>query len=620
MMVCTGDDGRLAGACSGGSLALSYPHTLAGRYEIREAIGEGNFSVTYRATDKVLGRDVAVKVLREQYVQHTGFASRFENEARAAALISHPNVIQVFDYGREEDIAFIVMQYVPGASLKEYIRDHAPLSTDEATAFTGQILDGLAAIHEAGIIHRDIKPQNVLMSDQRHLKLTDFGIARLQTAAAGLTESGTALGTAAYMAPEQASGQTLGRETDLYAVGVVMYEMMTGELPFPGDNPVQVMYRHVNEDPAPPRTLNPNIPVTTEAFILRAMAKDPAHRFPSARAMREALAAPGIVAMPRRREPVVDPMGDTAVSPTIAAGAPPRVPPPPPPYEYEEDDRRRRPWPIIFGLVALLLVIGLVAALALWGQGDDDDDPSLGAGGEPTATEAIVVEPTATETPEPTPTTEPTPTLEPTATATVTPEPTATPTLEPSPTPEPTVTPTPTVEPTPTTEPTPEPTEPPEPDVAFNVPLPLSAIPFALQDGDGDTMEAGDFEGAYRRDDGELYGLPAVHLYGQASGASTATASFSGDDNVEEYIVIVITGMDDEVPAKVPIRVSLNGNTVWEGPSPFGNENWTDVAWVVRDLSWLSDDSTLAVTNLGAGGDIGTPPWVLLTSASVFYN
>jgi tRNA A-37 threonylcarbamoyl transferase component Bud32 len=592
-------------------LALSYPHTLAGRYEVREAIGEGNFSITYRATDKVLGRDVAIKVLREQYVQHAGFASRFENEARAAALISHPNVIQVFDYGREDALAYIVMQYVPGASLKEYIRDHGPLSTDEASEFTRQILDGLAAIHEAGIIHRDIKPQNVLMSDQRHLKLTDFGIARHETASAGLTESGTALGTAAYMAPEQASGQTLGRETDLYAVGVVMFEMMTGQLPFPGDNPVQVMYRHVNEDPPAPRTINPNIPVTIEAFILRAMAKNPSDRFPSARAMRDALASPGIVAAPRRREPTVDPASETAVTAAVAAGAPPVLPPP---VAYDYDEGRRRPWPIIFALIALLLVISLVAALAFLGDGDDDD-PVLGAGGEPTATGALA-EPTATDTPEPTPTTEPTPTLEPTATVTVAPEPTATP----SPTPEPTQTPEPTVTPTPEPTQTPEPTTPPEPDIAFNQPLPLSEIPFALQDGDGDTMEAGDFEGGYRRDDGELYGLPAVHLYGQGSDAATASADFSGDDDAGEYVVIVITGMDDELPEKVPIRIALNGNTVWEGPSPFGNEAWTDVAWIVEDLSWLSDDNTISVTNVAGNGSFGTPPWVLLTSASVFYN
>jgi serine/threonine-protein kinase len=591
-------------------LALSYPHTLAGRYEIREAIGEGNFSVTYRATDKVLGRDVAVKVLREQYVQHAGFTSRFENEARAAALISHPNVIQVFDYGREDDIAFIVMQYVPGLSLKEYIRDHAPLSIDESTEFTRQILDGLAAIHEAGIIHRDIKPQNVLMSNQRLLKLTDFGIARLESASAGLTESGTALGTAAYMAPEQASGQTLGHETDLYAVGVILYEMTTGKLPFPGDNPVQVMYRHVNEEPPPPRAINPSIPVTVEAFILRAMSKDPGARFPSARAMRDALVSPGMVAAPRRREPVVDPSGVTAVTTAVGAGAPPGAPPV---YEYADDEGgRRRPWGIILALAALLLVLGLVAAIALAGNGDDDAEPTVLAGADATAT----VEPTATETPEPTATAEPTETPEPTATPSPTPEPTATP--EPTQTPEPTVTPTP--EPTQTPAPPTNTPEPPPPDVAFNEPIPLSAVPFALQEGNGETMEAGDFEGAYRRPDGELYGLPAVHLYGQGSDEDTATAGFDADDGAEEYVVIVITGMDDERAEKVPIRVSLNGNTVWEGASPFGNEDWTDVAWVVEDLSWLSGDNTLAVTNLEGSGEVGAPPWVLLTSATVFYD
>ncbi len=603
-------------------MALSHPHTLAGRYEVRESIGEGNFSVTYRATDKVLGRDVAIKILREQYVQHAGFTTRFENEARAAALISHPNVIQVFDYGREDDIAFIVMQYVPGASLKDYIRDHAPLSTDESIEFTRQILEGLAAIHDAGIIHRDIKPQNVLMTDQRNLKLTDFGIARLQSAAAGLTESGTALGTAAYMAPEQASGQQLGRETDLYAVGVILYEMTTGRLPFPGDNPVQVMYQHVNEDPPAPRSINGNIPVTVETFIMRAMSKDPEARFPSARAMRDALVSPGSATGSRRRPPVVDPTGDTAVTTTVAAGAPPRIPPRVPPTQgYAIDDRRRRPIGIILALAALMLVLLLVAAIALAGGGDDDD-PTIGSGADVTET----AEPTPTETAEPTPTE----TAEPTETPEPTPEPSATPTVqptqtpEPSPTPEPTVTPTP--EPPPPTEtpvpptPTREP-PPPPPNVVFNQPIPLSAIPYPIQNGFDESMNASDFEGAYRRPDGVLYGLPAVHLYGQGSDADTATAGFNADESADDYIVIVITGMDDELSSKVPIRISLNGNTVWEGNSPFGNEDWTDVAWVVQNLGWLSDGgNTLSVTNLGGNGEVGAPPWVLLTSATVFYD
>jgi hypothetical protein len=319
------------------------------------------------------------------------------------------------------------------------------------------------------------------------------------------------------------------------------------------------------------------------------------------------------VAAPRRREPVVDPSGVTAVTTAVGAGAPPVDPPV---YGYADDEGgRRRPWGIILALVALLLVIGLVAAIALAGNGDDDAEPTVAAVVDATTTEADV-EPTATETPEPTATAEPTETPEPTATPSPTPEPTATP--EPTQTPEPTVTPTP--EPTETPVPptnTPEPTA---PAVAFNVPLPLSAIPFDLQQGNDETMEAGDFEGAYRRPDGELYGLPAVHLYGQGSGADTATAGFGADDGAEEYVVIVITGMDDERAEKVPIRVSLNGNTVWEGASPFGNEDWTDVAWVVRDLSWLSGDNTLSVTNLEGGGEVGAPPWVLVTSATVFYD
>ena len=281
------------------------------------------------------------------------------------------------------------MQYVSGE--RRTTCDHAPLSIDESDRIRGEISDGLAAIHDAGIIHRDIKPQNVLMSEQRLLKLSDFGIARLESASAGLTESGTALGRRPTWLRSRRRANTFGRETDLYAVGVILYEMTTGRLPFPGDNPVQVMYRHVNEDPPPPRSINPSIPVTVESFILRAMAKDPADRFHSAKAMRDALLSPGMAAAPRRREPVIDPNQATAVTTAVAAGGPPFAPPP---VYYYADDDRRRPWAIILGLVALLLVILLVAAIALAGNGDDDDESPVLAAADRTQT-AGAVAPTA---------------------------------------------------------------------------------------------------------------------------------------------------------------------------------------------------------------------------------
>jgi serine/threonine protein kinase len=629
-------------------VALSEPTNLAGRYEIRTPLGEGNFSVTYRARDLVLGRDVAVKILREQYFAHAGFSSRFENEARAAALVSHPNVIQVFDYGREDRTAYIVMQYVPGPSLKTYMLENGPLLVEEAVGFARDILDGLAAIHAAGIIHRDVKPQNVLLTETHQAKVTDFGIAHFNAASAGLTETGTALGTAAYMAPEQASGQEVTAATDLYSVGVMLYEMLTGRMPFPGDNPVQVMYRHVNELPPPPRTLNARIPVALEAIVLRALSKDPADRFASAREMRQALANLSADVLPyahQRHQPQHDPNELTAVSPAVAPAvalpatgrtgrppAPPRVVPPP---RYQQFPRRepRSRWRTMVPVLAVLLLLGVIGTVALANQFNGNGEPGLGVGADATATPGpeptptdlpVVVAPTATSEPSPTATATPTPTPEPSPT----PEPTATP--EPSPTPEPTATPEPTPTPEPTATPEPEPTPTPEPPpptatpeaaIPVNTPLQINAIPSQVANGPSVTLDAPDFQGAYRRPDGTLYGLPATHIYGRGSDAHAATATFEIPNAPSQYVLIAITGMDDERNAKVPMQLWLNDHLIWEGPSPFPNEEWRDIAWIVGDNTWLRQgQNTLRVEVTEGNGAIGRPPWILISSAVIYYR
>jgi serine/threonine-protein kinase len=231
---------------------------LGGRYRLTARIGEGSFAETYLATDSSLGRQVAVKVLREHYARDPRFVARFEQEARAAAAVSHTNVVDIFDYGRDGDTLFITMEWVDGTDLKQLIRDKAPLPVAEAVRLIRGILRGLGAIHRAGIVHRDVKPQNVLISKDGEPKLSDFGIAR-GSADTGLTDTGMAVGTAAYMAPEQAIGRNVGPAADIYSAGVILFELLTGQLPFPGDNPVQVMYRHVNDIAPRPRDLNPSI-------------------------------------------------------------------------------------------------------------------------------------------------------------------------------------------------------------------------------------------------------------------------------------------------------------------------------------------------------------------------
>ncbi len=424
-------------------MSLALPHVLAGRYRLTSRIGEGSFSETYLATDTSLQRQVAVKILREHFARDQRFVARFEREARAAAAVSHPNIVNVFDYGRDGNTLFITMEWVDGNDLKHLIREQAPLPVAESTRLIREILRGLGAIHRAGIVHRDVKPQNVLLSSNGQAKLSDFGIAR-GSVDAGLTDTGMALGTAAYMAPEQASGGVVTAAADLYSAGVILFEMLTARLPFAGDNPVQVMYQHVNDVPPRPRDFNPSIPVPLEMVILRALAKNPEDRFQSAEEMEAALdrtpssdestrimaaVAPGVVRRPAR----------------AGGGGAGNLPP----RRRAVSDGSNPSWPLIL-VAALLIILGL-GAIAILAMRNNSNNPAT-----PTVP-AVVASPTANPSPTPTtkPTPSPTPTPKPTATPTPTPVPTPTPTPKPTATPTPVPTPTPTVAPTPTPKPSP---------------------------------------------------------------------------------------------------------------------------------------------------------------------
>lgn len=609
-------------------MSISLPRIYANRYEIERPIGEGAFSRTYLATDTVLQRPVAVKVLRQEYCTVEEFAARFDREAHAAARVSHPNVVPVYDFGREQDVPFIVMQYVSGSSLKEYVRDNGPLTIEESIEFARQILDGLSAIHDNGIVHRDVKPQNILLEEDKRAKLTDFGVAFVAQEA-GLTDAGSTVGTAAYMAPEQASGDGVGPASDLYAVGVILYEMLTGELPFRGDNPVQVMYRHVSELPPAPRTLNHYISLPLEQVVLKALAKQPQDRYPNARAMRDALvgSSAGAAAVTRSIE-VTQKSERFRLPPeqhTPPQAAPPLRPPTDPPAPPRE--RPGRSWPVPF-LLMLAVVLMVVSGLIVADQaGIIDADSGIFGGGddnEPT-TEGIILGDGTAEENNPEAVEEPTPTEE------VVDE--TEPTSEPTPEPEPT-------EEIATEEPTPEPeptaTEQAEDDDNgsgnddddesrgnFNTPMPGQSIPAPWTQGPSETFGRDQFVegGAYRRDDGELYGRPAAHLYSQQTEYPSTTVTFNANDNPSSHVGIRIVGMDDEFDSKVPIRLSLNGNVVWEGESPFGNEEWTDVSWRVGSLGWVQEGSnTMTIEVLAAEGEFGLAPWILLTEAQVYWD
>jgi serine/threonine protein kinase len=253
-----------------------------GRYVLGEFLGSGGMGEVYLAHDEVLERHVALKVLRSHYAGDEVFAERFRREARSAASLSHPNIVQVYDRGEAEDgTSYIAMEYVPGGTLKEQIERRGPFGARETAAVGAQIADALGAAHERGVIHRDIKPQNVLVTSSGDLKVTDFGIARAASAVTS-SASGAIFGTAGYISPEQALGEPVGPRSDLYSLGVILYEMLTGGLPFTADNSIAVCMKHVTEPLRPPRLLNPEVPEGMDAVVVKLLAKNPAGRYAGA--------------------------------------------------------------------------------------------------------------------------------------------------------------------------------------------------------------------------------------------------------------------------------------------------------------------------------------------------
>jgi serine/threonine-protein kinase len=261
---------------------------LANRYRIGERIGGGGMALVYRARDEQLGRDVAVKVLRGQFGTDEEFIRRFRREAQNAASLSHPNVVQIFDVGRDDDQYFIVMELVEGQTLKELIQRQGPLPIAEAVRISAEILGALEHAHTNRIVHRDIKPHNILISRDGHAKVTDFGIARATTTDT-VTHTGSIMGSAHYFSPEQANGQPTGEKSDIYSMGIVLYEMLTGTVPFTGDRPTTVALKHIRDRVVPATQLNSEVPVELDEIILRALEKEPEDRYPSAAAMRQAL-------------------------------------------------------------------------------------------------------------------------------------------------------------------------------------------------------------------------------------------------------------------------------------------------------------------------------------------
>ena len=349
-----------------------------GRYRIERKLGTGGMADVYLAEDQELGRRVAIKILNDRHAADDQFVERFRREAKNAAGLSHPNIVSVYDRGTAEGTYYIAMEYLDGRSLKELIVSRGPAPVKTAVEYGRQILAAVGFAHRHGIVHRDIKPHNVLVAgDEGRLKVTDFGIAR--SGASQMTEVGSIIGTAQYLSPEQARGSQVDQTSDLYSVGVVLYELLTGQVPFTGETPLEIAMKHLSEVPKPPSELRPEVPHDLDLVVLRALAKDPSERYQSAEKM-DADLERVLAGMPVGSETaeaataVLSGSGVIAAAPTSVITRPTRAAParPAPPggtppagyYGYEGPPRRRRPvWPWILS-VLLLAAAGAAAWFA----------------------------------------------------------------------------------------------------------------------------------------------------------------------------------------------------------------------------------------------------------------
>ncbi|TMM32975.1 MAG: Stk1 family PASTA domain-containing Ser/Thr kinase [Actinobacteria bacterium] len=339
-----------------------------GRYRIIRKLGAGGMANVYLAEDQELGRRVAIKILDDRHAADDSFIERFRREAKNAASLSHPNIVSIYDRGEAEGTYYIAMEYLSGRSLKELIVGRGPTPMRIALDYARQILAALGFAHRHGIVHRDIKPHNVVVDADGRLKVTDFGIAR--SGASQMTEVGSIIGTAQYLSPEQARGSPVDQRSDVYSVGIVLYEMLTGKVPFTGDTPLEIAMKHLSEVPVPPSEVRDDIPDDLDMVVLRALAKDPEDRYQTASEMDADLARiqRGLSISSETTDAATAVLAGAGISgaPTIIAPRPTQVAPPQPPpaayYGYEGPPRRSRtlwPW-----LLVLLLLVG--AGFAAW--------------------------------------------------------------------------------------------------------------------------------------------------------------------------------------------------------------------------------------------------------------
>ena len=354
------------------------PRVFSGRYELNHLIARGGMAEVYRAHDRLLDRPVALKVLFPELSVDRSFVERFRREAQAAANLSHPNIVPVFDWGEDSGTYFIVMEFVDGRPLSSILKTAGPLAADRTAEIAAPVAAALGYAHKHGVVHRDVKPGNVLITDDGQVKVTDFGIARAVNTEESLTQTGAVMGTATYFSPEQAEGMGVDARTDIYSLGVVLFEMVTGRPPFLGDTPVAVASKHVRDHPPSPRELNPSIPPTFEAIILKAMDKNPDYRYATAEELRADLLrfneGREVLAAHEDHTQSVAALGATGVMAGMAAtqtvgavGTTQSVPAQAGEYADEEPRRNRtRTYAIVLAILLLLLiVVGVLLARSL---------------------------------------------------------------------------------------------------------------------------------------------------------------------------------------------------------------------------------------------------------------
>jgi serine/threonine-protein kinase len=344
---------------------MTTPKLLSNRYELGETLGYGGMSEVHKGRDVRLSRDIAVKVLRADLARDPQFQLRFRREAQNAAALNHPAIVAVYDTGETQSefgpLPYIVMEYVEGRTLRDIVKSEGPLDASHAIEVMADVSAALDFSHRHGIIHRDVKPANIMITRTGAVKVMDFGIARALADSQNVTQTAAVIGTAQYLSPEQARGEAVDARSDVYASGCVLFELLTGEPPFTGDSPVAVAYQHVREDPPSPSDVNPTVPTTLDAVVLKAMSKNPANRYQSAAEMRADLVR--VLSGQRPSAPMV--LTDEDRTTLMGSDAQSPSPSHPSPTSYEESGRRGRGW---FAVLVTLLVVGILGlgAYLLW--------------------------------------------------------------------------------------------------------------------------------------------------------------------------------------------------------------------------------------------------------------